>query len=214
MTPHDQKILDYKNSENIGKINSKMGELQLFRISNGSIIAIGAGSDEYEIFVQIMFEKMFNGMLMAKSAIVDPKYQRMGIASEIILLMSQQAPILSDTYLTDDGERLWQSMIHSGRFKVHIIYLDTMVEKFAPSDIGIAKTQTGILVRDPKDDNGSQIAWSPTEYFGQRFFWMIEPRDSFDVIHEGKVSHYGVIPSRHRPNSLLTPFRHFFEDYE
>jgi len=148
-------------------------------------------------------------ILYSVNAYVEPQYQKQGILSELMLFVKKhtQLPILSDTHLTQSGKNLWHSLAKSPFFDLKIIDLKTQTV-FDVSDVGQI-LPNGDLALDPKDDNTSDSYYDLSTDQGQRFFYILESPQQFDIIEENQRYQFGYRLDQAMAHSILSPMGYF-----
>ena len=143
------------------------------------------------------------------NAYVEPQYQKQGILSELMLFVKKHThlPILSDTHLTQSGKNLWHSLAKSPFFDLKIIDLKTQTV-FDISDVGKI-LPNGDLALDPKDDNTSDSYYDLSTDQGQRFFYILESPQQFDIIEENQQYRFGYRLDQAMAHSILSPMGYF-----
>ena len=155
------------------------------------------------------FKSAAGPILYAVNAYMDPQYQRQGILSELMLFVKKytNVPILSDTHLTQSGKNLWHSLANSPFFDLKIIDLKTQTV-FDISDVG-QTLPNGDVALDPKDDNTSDEYYDSSTDQGQRFFYILESPQQFDIIEEGQQYQFGYRLNQSIAHSILSPMGYF-----
>jgi GNAT superfamily N-acetyltransferase len=194
----------------VGTINTGSGVLAVWKIEDGDAVGYGAvdpASGPATPLGFLGFAKA-GSALVAKNAWTDPAHVRKGIQSELFLFVNkaEKFSIISDTQLTDDGEKLWQSLMKSLKFDSKIFYVPTR-ETFAVGEIGKSHTFDGSMVIDPVDDFFHGDFYDTGSNTGQCFFYLLEGRFMFVEHHQGKTYRFGY--SRPGLSPLIAPQRYF-----
>lgn len=202
---------DFSAGEKVGVVRTGMGLLDIWKLEAAHEIAYGAigQTGPADPFGQLVFQEMSGGALIARNAWTKPGCEGKGIQSELFLFVNkvEQKKILSDSQLTVDGEKLWNSMIGSGKFQISVAYIPTG-EIFGIDNIGKAKTSDGHDVISPKDDNFHPEFYDSKTEDGQRFFYLMEGKNSFEFLHEGVIYRFGVDRTKHI-GDIVQPYRYF-----
>jgi len=194
---------DMSKGEKIGLIGTSAGPFGVWVFDTEFEIIFGAvkykpgqdySDDSQHPVCNLGFLHYGNKLLIAKNAWTEPKYQNKGIATSLMHFINkvQKYKILSDTKLSNQGERLINAMIQSNDFTSKI-FDNVTGEIFDFSDIGNTKTTDGVTVISPKDDNKSDKRSDEIKN-GQRFFYI------FEGIRNATYAN-------NNPNSILQPYK-------
>jgi len=155
------------------------------------------------------FEKVGDKMLCARNAAVKPNFQKRGILSELMLFVKKTTgfEIISDTIMSDAGIALWKSLSRSPFFSMKIVDVKNNI-KFDFSDIG-SELPDGDIAIDPKDDNKNEKFYEVGNPNGQRFFYILESADKFNMMVETTSYAYGYLMRSREPHGLLSPHGYF-----
>jgi len=205
--------VDFSKATLIGKVNSTLGMLDVYRatFTNQTIwyalVDPIIGPSASLCHIAFLFKEDLP--LLRKNAYCLPEYRNKGLISELNLFIAKKEGIttISDTLMSQSGAKTWERMIRLYPSHCGIFYGPTQ-DVFAIDKIGTK--QNGLTIVDPAKDSRSALYWFEDPDQGQKWFYIFLSFDEQPITEDEHIFYNAI----NRSLDSFQPYCFFGDGYE